>query len=98
MRDGLPFAEQSCRSGSRLEFRDAYGIDCERISQKFSHEGFGAMMGHGLPLSACLEIFHGWIATLAKCGINPLHASGVSWESRFTAVGTCCSLSWPRAN
>jgi hypothetical protein len=23
MRDGLPFAEQSCRSGSRLEFGDA---------------------------------------------------------------------------
>ena len=66
MRDGLTLAEQPCRSRPRLEFGDAYGIDCERISQKFSHKGFGAMMGHGLPLSACLEIFHGWIATLAK--------------------------------
>ena len=37
MGDGLTFAEQSCRSGPRLEFGDVYAIDCERISQKFSH-------------------------------------------------------------
>ena len=46
MGDGLTFAEQPCRSGPRLELGDAYGIDCEHISQKFSHEGLGATTRH----------------------------------------------------
>ena len=46
MGDALTFAEQSCRSGPRLEFGDAYAIDCERISQKFSHEDFRATARH----------------------------------------------------
>jgi hypothetical protein len=47
MGDALTFAEQSCRSGPRLEFGDVYAIDCERISQKFSHDGFGETTRHG---------------------------------------------------
>jgi hypothetical protein len=46
MRDALAFAEQSCRSGPRLEFGDAYGIDCERIPQKLSQEDDGATTRH----------------------------------------------------
>jgi hypothetical protein len=46
MGDALTFAEQSCRSGHRLEFGNAQAIDCERISQKFGHEGLGATTRH----------------------------------------------------
>jgi hypothetical protein len=53
--------------------RHAEGTQCERISEKFSHEVFGATMEHGLPLSTDFESLHRWIATLPKHGINPLH-------------------------
>src|SRR3984893_9879471 len=81
MRDALAFAEQSCRSGPSLKFRHAQGTQCERISQKFNHEVFGATMEHGLPLSTGFESFHGWIATLPKRGIDPLHYDVVDFAA-----------------
>jgi hypothetical protein len=42
------------------------------MSQKFSHEGFGATMEHGLPLSTVLESLHRWIGAFPKRGIDPL--------------------------
>src|ERR1700730_18396104 len=91
MGDGLTCAEQSCRSGPRLKFRPAQCTQCERISQKFSHEGFGATMEHGLPLSTGLESLHRWIATLPKRGIDPLHDDVVNFaalvKGRFAQRG-----------
>ena len=77
----LMLAEQSCRSGPRLKFRHAQGTQCERISQKFNHEAFGATMEHGLPLSTGFESFHRWIATLPKRGIDPLHYDVVDFAA-----------------
>jgi len=54
---------------------------CERISQKFTHEGFGATIEHGLPLSTGFESLHRWIATLPKHGINPLHDDVVNFAA-----------------
>jgi hypothetical protein len=82
MGDGLTFAEKSCRSGPRLKFRHAQCTQCEHISQKFCHEGFGATLEHGLPLSTVLESLHRWIAAFPKCGIDPLHDDVVD----FTAL------------
>src|ERR1700719_1077855 len=45
--DALAFAEQSFRSGPRLEFGHAQCTDSERISQGFGHEHFGATTRHG---------------------------------------------------
>ena len=81
MRDALAFAEQSCRSGPSLKFRHAQGTQCERISQKFNHEVFGATMEHGLPLSTGFESLHRGIATLPKRGIDPLHYDVVDFAA-----------------
>jgi hypothetical protein len=61
----LMLAEQSCRSGHRLEFGHAQGTQCERISQKFSHEVFGATMEPDKADRRC-----GFLAALSaeKCG------------------------------
>jgi hypothetical protein len=53
----------------------------ERIFWKFNHEVFGATMEHGLPLSTGFESFHGWIATLPKRGIDPLHDDVVDFAA-----------------
>jgi hypothetical protein len=45
MGDALTFAEQSCRSGPRLEFGDVYAIDCERIS---FHKRIFFLIGAGM--------------------------------------------------
>ena len=63
MRDLLTFAQESCRSGPRLEFGDARGIECERISQKFGHADLGAMMGHRLPLCPGFELLYSTLLT-----------------------------------
>ena len=39
--DGLMFAKQSCRLGLGVKLGDAAGVGCERMSQKFRHDGFG---------------------------------------------------------
>ena len=44
--DALTLAEQSFRSGPRLEFGHAQCTDSERISQEFSHEHFRATARH----------------------------------------------------
>jgi hypothetical protein len=71
----------AARALASLKFRHAQGTQCERISQKFNHEVFGATMEHGLPLSTGFESFHRWIATLPKRGIDPLHYDVVDFAA-----------------
>jgi len=96
MRDGLTLAKQPFRSGLFVELRNAYGIDCELLSQKFGHEDFRATTGHvsshlskieDSPLLARLEILDRWTATLAKRGIKFCSARERPIRAKRTASG-----------
>src|ERR1700738_3786173 len=73
------------------------GTQCERISQKFNHEVFGATMEHGLPLSTGFESFHRWIATLPKRGIDPLHDDVVDFAA-LVLESICVTLRGARGH
>jgi hypothetical protein len=50
VRDGLTFAEQSCRAGHHVELGDTYGLSCKCLPQEVSRDGFTGP-SHGLNIS-----------------------------------------------